>query len=188
MRNDTLNQANRRLATLMLLVVAAMFGFGFALVPLYDLFCDITGLNGKTAVSSAAALRTREDTGRLVTVELLANPGEAGGWDFRPTRTHMRVHPGRAYGTAFLARNPSNRPQVVRAVPSVAPGAAARHLLKTECFCFTRQRFAPAEEREMPLRFTVDPALPEEIGTLSLAYTLYLVDAYLVDAGADTVR
>lgn len=176
MNGEQLKRANQRLAARMLLVTLGMFGFGFVLVPLYDVFCDITGLNGKTAEQPVERPSLHKDVQRLITVELLSNPGTAGDWDFRPAVSKLQVHPGQLYATRFLARNPNDHPMVVRAVPSVAPGSAARYFHKTECFCFTRQRFAPGETRELPLRFVVDPQLPAGIGTLSLAYTLFVLE------------
>lgn len=174
MNGDDLKRANRRLAGRMLLVAVGMFGFGFALVPLYNVFCDVTGLNGKTSGEPAQVASLREDMNRLVTVEFLSNPGTTSGWGFRPSITKLRVHPGQLYSTRYLARNPTDHPVVVRAVPSVAPGLAAQYLQKTECFCFTRQVFAPGEKRELPLRFRIDPEIPQDVGTLSLAYTLFV--------------
>jgi cytochrome c oxidase assembly protein subunit 11 len=178
--NDTqqLKRANRRLARNMLLIAVVMFGFGFALVPLYNVFCSATGLNGKTSNQPArvkAAQTQPED--RLVTIEFLSNPGTTSGWHFHPAVTKLRVHPGQLYSTHYLARNPTDHPVIVRAVPSVAPGLAAQYLQKTECFCFTRQVFAPGEARDLPLRFMINPEVPSEVGTLSLAYTLYVQDS-----------
>ena len=170
-------QANRRLAVGILAIAGAMFGFGFALVPLYNVFCSVTGLNGKTSNQPAGELAQHVDAKRLVTVEFLSNPGTAGGWGFLPGITKLKVHPGQLYTTHYVAHNPTAGPVVVRAVPSVAPGLAAQYLHKTECFCFTSQAFAPGERRELPLRFMIDPAVPPEVGTLSLAYTLYVQDS-----------
>lgn len=180
MNEENLKQANKRLAGRMLLVAVAMFGFGFALVPLYNVFCNATGLNGKSANDNEPAQVHAHETrleDRLVTVEFLSNPGTTSGWNFRPAITKLRVHPGQLYSTRYLAHNPTKRPMIVRAVPSVAPGVAALYLQKTECFCFTRQVFAPGEKRELPLRFMIDPHVPPEVGTLSLAYTLYVQDS-----------
>lgn len=175
---ERLKQANRRLARRMLLVAVVMFGFGFALVPLYNVFCTATGLNGKTSNRPARvkAQQTRHQE-RLVTIEFLSNPGTTSGWNFHPAVTKLRVHPGQLYSTHYLARNPTDHPVIVRAVPSVAPGLAAQYLQKTECFCFTRQVFAAGEKRDLPLRFTINPEVPPEVGTLSLAYTLYVQDS-----------
>lgn len=162
-----------RTAVRMFAVVVGMFGFGYAMVPLYDVFCDITGLNGKTGRAAEAALRYEVDEDRLVRVEFVSTLNQAMPLTFRPAVRAMDVHPGRVYQVAYIARNDTGRELIGQAVPSVAPGAAASHFQKTECFCFTQQRFAPGEEREMPVRFVVEPALPERIRTLTLSYTFF---------------
>jgi cytochrome c oxidase assembly protein subunit 11 len=177
MTDDKLKQANRRLAVRMLLIVGVMFGFGFALVPLYNVFCSVTGLNGKTSNQPAQVQAMHANPDRLVTVEFLSNQGSASGWGFHPGDIKLRVHPGQLYTTHYVAHNPAGKPVVVRAVPSVAPGLAAQYLHKTECFCFTQQAFAPGEKRDLTLRFMIDPAVPPEVKTLSLAYTLFVQDS-----------
>ncbi|MBI5040118.1 MAG: cytochrome c oxidase assembly protein, partial [Gammaproteobacteria bacterium] len=137
-----------------------MFGFGFAMVPFYDVFCDLTGLNGRTAAGPAADIVYSVDEKRTVTVEFIANINENLPWDFKPEVVQMQVHPGQAYTTRFYARNRNRDAMVGHAVPSVTPGVAAQHFKKTECFCFTEQRFAAGEGRWMPVRFVVDPELP----------------------------
>ncbi len=164
---------NRRLLTRMLVVVVGMFGFGFALVPLYDVFCEITGINGKADNQAAQAKVYQVDTDRWVTVEFLASVNQHMPWEFRPVVNKMRVHPGQAYVTSYVARNSTNRAMTGQAVPSVSPGPAAKYLDKTECFCFENQQFGPGERREMPLHFIIDPALPEKINTVSLSYTFF---------------
>jgi len=173
MTGSPMQQANRRLVRRLLYVAVAMFGFGFALVPLYDVFCDITGLNGKTGTVQAGALDNTVDESRWVTVEFLANVNRDLPWEFRPGTTRMRVRPGAINTAYYFARNGSGEEIVGQAIPSVAPGAAALHFKKTECFCFTRQPLGPGEEKEMPLRFVVDRDLPKEISTLTLSYTFF---------------
>jgi cytochrome c oxidase assembly protein subunit 11 len=151
-----------------------MFAFGFALVPLYDVFCDLTGLGGKTATAPQRVTET-VDTSRTVRVEFLATLARHAPWEFRPAVSYLEVHPGRLYQTHFYARNVTGLPKVAQAVPSVAPGLAARHLKKVECFCFTQQAFAPQQQRELPLVFMLDPALPAHMDTVSLGYTLFEV-------------
>jgi cytochrome c oxidase assembly protein subunit 11 len=171
-----IDRANRRLALGMVLVACGMLGFGFALAPLYNVFCRVTGLNGKT-VGHPVTGPLVEDPSRWVRVQLMAyTPGALAGWTFRPEQPELLVHPGRTYATRFVARNPDPAPRTVRAVPSVAPGLAARYLRKAQCFCFSRQAFAPGEERELHLVFAIDPGLPRRYGTLSLAYTLFEAD------------
>jgi len=168
------SDANRRVVRRLTVAVVAMFGFGFALVPLYDVFCDITGINGKTGrLEREQAISQKVDEERLVTVEFLASVNGDLPWDFRPTVRRIKVHPGAVTEVTYTARNRTAESVDGQAVPSVAPGLAAKYFSKTECFCFSRQTLGPEEEKEMPLRFVVDPELPEEIGTVSLSYTFF---------------
>ena len=153
---------------------AAMFAFGFALVPLYDAFCKVTGFGGKTpGVAAAATLSARPDEARTLRVELVASLPRGAPWEFSPDVSHIDVHPGELYVTHFRARNLTARELVAQAVPSVAPGVAARYFRKTECFCFTKQEFAPHESRELKVAFRVEPELPEDVDTLTLSYTFF---------------
>ncbi len=176
MSQQTLNQANRRLIGKLLLMVAAMFSFGFAMVPLYDVFCDITGLNGKTANEAAVVTDSTVDRQRTVTVQFVASVNAGSPWEFTPEAATLEVNPGEFYQTYFRARNMSGQALVGQAIPSVAPGLAARHFQKIECFCFNRQDFAAGEGRDMPLVFRVDPQLDPEIRTITLSYTFFKLD------------
>ena len=168
------SKANRRIVTRLAVVVLAMFGFGFALVPLYDVFCQVTGLNGKTGrIELEQALSEKVDAERTVTVEFLATVNSELPWEFRPTVKKVKVHPGAVTEVKYYARNLTGNSVTGQAVPSLAPGLAARYFNKTECFCFTQQTLGPREGRDMPLRFVVDPDLPAEVKTLSLSYTFY---------------
>ncbi len=168
------SRANRRVVTRLAVVVLAMFGFGFALVPLYDVFCQVTGLNGKTGrIELEQALSEKVDAERTVTVEFLATVNSELPWEFRPTVKKVKVHPGAVTEVKYYARNLTGNSITGQAVPSLAPGLAARYFNKTECFCFTQQTLGPREGRDMPLRFVVDPDLPAEVKTLSLSYTFY---------------
>jgi cytochrome c oxidase assembly protein subunit 11 len=174
MSHDARRQANRRIVRRLGLVALLMFGFGFALVPLYNVFCDITGINGKTGrIDREQALSTEVDEDRLVTVEFLATVRSDLHWGFKPVVRRVRVHPGEVTEVHYLASNETDAPVTGQAVPSVAPGQAARYFNKTECFCFTQQTLAAGETREMPIRFVVDPELPENVGTISLSYTFF---------------
>ena len=165
-------QVDRRLALKLVIMAVAMFGFGFLLVPLYDVFCEITGLGGKTT-NAQATFTERVDESRSLRVEFVANVGEYAPWTFRPTVSHMQVHPGKLYRTAFFAENLANKALVGYATPSVAPGRAAKFFKKTECFCFTPQPFAQGESRDMPVAFIIDPELPAHIDTVTLSYTFF---------------
>ena len=176
-RNGDISRANRKVFVRLVLVAVGMFGFGFALWPLYDVFCDITGLNGKTGTVNAQTLDGKVDVTRTVTVEFVATLNETMPWEFRPSVTRMKVHPGAINATSFFARNTTDHVMVGQAIPSVTPGAAALHFSKTECFCFTRQRFEAGQGVDMPVRFVVDRDLPKEITTLTLSYTFFDVTA-----------
>lgn len=168
-----LEQINRALARKLILVSLGMFAFGFALVPLYDVFCQITGLNGKTGRVDVQAAGVKVDTDRWVTVEFTASVAQGLPWEFRPVVKKMRVHPGELVSAAYYARNLANAGVTGQAVPSVSPGLAAAHFKKLECFCFSSQELKAGEGREMPLRYVVQPDLPPEINTISLSYTFF---------------
>ncbi len=169
------DERNRQSVQRIVLVVIAMFGFGYLLVPLYDVFCEITGLNGKTGriAEAEVAASFRPDTSRTVTVQFVASNSADMPWDFRPGVATMEVHPGQIYATYFVAANRTSRRMVAQAIPSMAPTRASRYFNKTECFCFNQQPLEAGEEKQMPLRFIVDPRLPKDIKTLTLAYSLF---------------
>lgn len=164
--------AHRSLINKLLLACVAMFAFGFALVPLYDVFCDITGINGKTDKVAAAA-PDRIDRGREVTVEFLATHDPAVAVSFAPETARLRLNPGDLQTVSFVVENRTGEPIVTTAVPSVSPGEAARHFMKIECFCFQEQPLAPGERKAMPVQFYVDPELPARFKNMTLSYRLY---------------
>ncbi|HLF12632.1 MAG TPA: cytochrome c oxidase assembly protein [Gammaproteobacteria bacterium] len=166
--------AHRDLVLKLAGLAASMFVFGFAMVPLYDAFCELTGFGGKTAAVAQTVTETAEQN-RTVRIQFLASLARSAPWEFRPAISHLDVHPGRLYETHFYARNLTGEAIVAQAVPSVAPGTAAAHLKKTECFCFTTQAFQAHEARELALVFMIDPKLPSYTDTLSLSYTLFAV-------------
>ncbi len=189
MDKTELQTANTRLTAKLSVLVAGMFAFGFALVPLYNVFCDLTGLNGKTGsmVEAASLAGQQVDRSRTVTVEFVATLNQSMDWEFRPTQSELQIHPGKLYTTSFYARNKAQQRMVGQAVPSVAPGLAAAHFKKTECFCFQRQLFKAGEERKMPVRFLVDADLPPGVETITLSYTFFDVTdtAALSKAGSN---
>ena len=166
-------RANGRTARRLAIVVLAMFGFGYALVPLYDVLCEITGLGGRTGVVAAGSLDGGVDTSRTVKVQFLGTVNSRLPWEFRPNVASMEVHPGRVYETSYFARNLSEAATVGQARPSVAPSVASLHFNKTECFCFVQQEFAPGEARDMPVRFVLSRDLPADIATVTLSYTFF---------------
>jgi cytochrome c oxidase assembly protein subunit 11 len=163
----------RSIAKLFIIPVA-MFGFGYLMVPIYDVFCDITGINGKTGtISAAAAAATQVQEQRIIKVEFTSSVNQNGPWDFGPDVPSMLVHPGQPYSTSFTARNKQGEALISQSVPSVAPSKVAAHFNKTECFCFTEQKFDAFEERAMPLTFIIDPDVPEDVDVVTLSYTLF---------------
>jgi cytochrome c oxidase assembly protein subunit 11 len=164
---------NRSLALRLALMALGAFGFGYALVPLYAVMCTLTGYGNSQALARAATVTEKEDATRTITVEFMAELPTVGNWEFHPVVRSMQVHPGRLYQTTFTAHNLTGRATVAQAVPSIAPSQAATYFHKTECFCFTPQGFAVGEQRDMPVRFIVDPALPAYVDRITLAYTFY---------------
>jgi cytochrome c oxidase assembly protein subunit 11 len=165
--------ANRKLVLGLLLMTAGSFAFGWALVPLYDVFCRAVGIGNAEAKAGPTVAREQVDPNREITVEFVASPASVGSFEFRPRVASMRIHPGKLYGTEFFARNLTSGVSVAQAVPSISPNGTARYFHKTECFCFTPQKFSVGEGRDMPVRFIVDPELPANVDKITLAYTFY---------------
>jgi len=163
---------HRSLLRRLLVLAAAMFAFGFLLVPLYDVFCEITGFGGRTN-TTAARVEEAPDLSREIRVEFVTTLNSYAPFEFSADVDSMTVNPGRMYFATFTAKNLLPTDKVAQAVPSVAPVSAAQHFVKIECFCFTSQEFRGDEQRAMPLQFIVDPELPEYVDTITLQYTLY---------------
>lgn len=166
--------ATRRLALKLAGAAIGMFGFGYALVPLYEVVCDYTGLGGRTGMISAGeAAAQQADRSRSVIVEFDTNVNQGLAFAFSPGQRRVSVHPGVVTEVVFVAENLTDQTVVAQAVPSVAPSKASPYFNKTECFCFTRQTLAPGERREMPVRFVVGTDLPPGVGTVTLSYTFF---------------
>jgi len=168
-----LQRKNAKLVRTLLLVAVAMFGFGFALVPLYDVLCQVTGLNGKVESTAAKETGYRIDPSRELTVEFVTALNESAPMAFRAETPKLKVHPGQFYTVNFYAENKTDKPMIAQAIPSISPGVAAEFFKKTECFCFTEQTFKAREGRSMPVRFVVDPKIAPELKTITLAYTFF---------------
>ncbi len=168
---------SKKLLIILSLVIAGMFGFAFALVPLYNVLCDLTGLNGKPAneASTAPIASTSADQNREITVQFLANTATGMPWEFKPMLPSITVVPGESRTIEFYVKNRSHHTIIGQAIPSVSPGLGAAHLKKIECFCFQQQQLEAGSDTKMPLVFYVDPELPKNITTLTLSYTLYNV-------------
>ncbi len=172
--------SNRFRIAHLFLIPLVMFGFGYLMVPIYNIFCDLTGLNGKTgsiSVPRAQALEVDED--RLVRVEFLGSLNQTAPWEFGPEVSSMMVNPGKSYRTHYIATNQMPAVMVGQAIPSVAPSKAASYFNKIECFCFNRQTFAAHEQKQMPLIFVVDAKLPDDVNTVTLSYTFFDVNSQI---------
>ena len=173
--NDPAGKRNRSLAARLVLMAAGSFAFGFVLVPLYDVFCEVTGIGTRGQLSRAGTADGQSPAAaRTVVVEFTASV-PSGDWEFDPVAATMEVQPAPLYEAHYRARNLSGQATTGQAVPSVAPARAAQYFVKTECFCFTPQHFARDEEREMAVRFIVDRELPPGIDRLTLSYAFYNV-------------
>lgn len=165
------HRANRRTLGRLLLAVLAMFGFAFALVPLYDVFCDLTGLN--RGELQALARNTQVDVSRRVRVELVANVPDGATWRFAAPVQPVNPHPGELVRVDYELENLTDRPLTGRAVPSYGPAAAAAYFRKIECFCFRDQTLAPGERRVLPVLFVLDRTLPADMGVVTLSYSFF---------------
>ena len=176
---------NRRMVGKLVVIAGLMFGFGYALVPIYRAVCDALGINvlsvservgaGQSTQEQAAKLagNTQVDRTRLITVEFDANA--RGPWDFRPAQRSLQVHPGELATVMYEFRNVQDRTMAAQAIPSYAPMQASPHFNKLECFCFNEYTLAPGEAREWPVAFVIDPKLPKDVTTITLSYTFFEV-------------
>lgn len=167
-----MHSIQRTVAKLVLLAVA-MFVFALGVMPpLYTLFCEVTGLNGKTG-GKYTAVPAAIDTSRWITVRFIGINNENMPWGFKPRQYSIKVHPGESVSTEFLAKNPTTYAMVGQAVPSLVPHNATDYFHKMECFCFNSQVLGPGESAELGLQFFVDQAIPKGITTITLSYTLF---------------
>jgi cytochrome c oxidase assembly protein subunit 11 len=166
---------NRSMLGKLVVVAVVMFGFGYALVPVYRQMCELLGINVLTQKDGMAVrdANTQIDTSRSIIVELDGNA--QGPWRFRPTTSSITVHPGELATVMYEVVNTQNRTVQAQAIPSYAPQSATPHFKKVECFCFKQQTLKPNEARQMPVVFFIDPALPREVKTITLSYTFFEV-------------
>ncbi len=173
-QQEARSRGNLRMAGKLSVLVVVMFGFGYALVPLYDVFCEITGIGpGTVDLVAAEEQEWVADESRTVTVEFTASLNQRMPWEFRAETRTMEVHPGESHVMTYYARNLREQDMIGQAIPSVSPARAAAHLHKLECFCFVEQLFEAGQGRYMPVRFVVDPDLPEHVDRVTLAYTFF---------------
>ena len=170
---EQLDLKNKKLVRKLIWLLTGSLLFAFALVPLYNVLCTLTGLNGKTQNSAALMSKAKTDTSRWVTVQFTSSVMPGLGWNFYPKQSSIRLHPGQIETVLFVAKNITNQVVVGQAVPSITPGIAAANLKKIECFCFVRQSLKPGEEKEMPLRFFVSPELPKDVSDMTLSYSFF---------------
>ncbi len=189
-RENDIQRKSQRQALILGLVVVAMFGFGFAMVPLYKLVCSVAGINNIAdsggRVRSDVYLPGKVDRSRTITVEFDATLNTGLPWELLPAVKKVKVHPGEINVVSWHVKNNSDRKIVAQAVPGVTPWQATEYLEKIECFCFTQQTLAPGESREMPLRFVIDAKLPESIKTLTLSYTFMDTDRSALKAAGQS--
>jgi cytochrome c oxidase assembly protein subunit 11 len=168
---------NRSMLVKLFVVAALMFGFGFALVPMYRAICEVTGINNlvQRDVSAREAKNTQVDMSRTISIEFDANA--RGPLQFKPEQHSLDLHPGEVTTVMYEVTNEQNRTVKAQAIPSYAPKQATEYFNKIECFCFTQQTLAPKETRRMPVVFLVDPKLPKDVKTITLSYTFFELDA-----------
>lgn len=166
---------HRKTVTWLVLGTCTMFGFAFALVPLYNRMCQALGINGKPSmlVKNYDESHARIDRKREITVEFVATQRPSLPWAFHPNVQRLKVHPGQIAKLSFYAENQSDHSMTVQAIPSVIPGLAAKYIKKTECFCFAKQSLDAHEAMNMPVLFYVEPELPKQFKTITLSYTLF---------------
>ncbi|HVY53460.1 MAG TPA: cytochrome c oxidase assembly protein [Gammaproteobacteria bacterium] len=171
-----MQKSSRKTIGILALVVAVMFGFSFALVPLYRLACKKIGLNTSVPLSNAPDLQgvnAQIVMGRNVTVQFITMTNKGFNWDFYPITKSVQIHPGESKKVIFYAKNNTKQDMVVQAIPSMTPTESISHFHKIECFCFNQQSLKAGEAKQMALVFQVDKDLPKEVNTITLAYTLF---------------
>jgi cytochrome c oxidase assembly protein subunit 11 len=176
-----LKRDNRQLIGKLAVIVVLMFGFSYALVPLYNAICQALGINvlslaerqGVLADKGVANGNGQIDYSRSITVEFDTNA--RGPWDFKPAVRHLTVHPGELTTVMYEFRNKQDRTMAAQAIPSYAPMQASAHFNKLECFCFNEYTLAPGESKQWPVAFVIDPKLPKDVKTITLSYTFFEV-------------
>ena len=166
-------QLNKKMLGKLVVLAVMMFGFGYALVPMYKQLCEALGINVLTQSDGMVERpeNTQVDKTRTITVELDGNA--QGPWRFRPTTRSIDVHPGELATVMYEVVNTQARTIKAQAIPSYAPQSATPHFMKVECFCFKEQTMGPNEARQMPVVFFIDPKLPREVKTITLSYTFF---------------
>jgi cytochrome c oxidase assembly protein subunit 11 len=171
---QNVRKANRKLALQLTVFAACFLAFGFALIPLYDVLCDITGYGNRENLTKATEVApTTQTAPREITVEYMSTMPQQGDWEFKPVHGSAKVKTGQLVAATFMAKNLLAQPATGQAVPSLSPNEVSRYFHKTECFCFTPQQFGAKQERELTVRFIVDPDLPPNVDRITLAYSMF---------------
>ena len=173
-----MNQGSKKTIKTLCFAVLGMFTFSFALVPLYNVFCEVTGLNGKIELRATNDKNIEIDNGRDISIQFVSHNNEEMPWAFKPSKDNIQIKTGKYHTATFYVKNTTNKRMVAQAIPSVAPSNAAAHLKKLECFCFEQQELAPGEEALLPVRLIFDDELPSSINSVVLSYTIFDVTDY----------
>ena len=173
-----MNQGSKKTIRTLCFAVLGMFTFSFALVPLYNVFCEVTGLNGKIELRATNDTNIEIENGRDVSIQFVSHNNEEMPWTFEPSEDSIKIKTGKYHTATFYVKNPTDRTMIAQAIPSVAPSNAASHLKKLECFCFEEQELAPGEDALLPVRLIFDDKLPSAINSVVLSYTIFDVTNY----------
>ena len=190
----TLHSNNRQIMLKLLIAAVMMFGFGYALVPMYQALCKVTGINvltskndyGVRAISPNRVGNTQVDYSRKVTIEFDSN--SRGPFTFKPVKNFLEVHPGEMTEIVYEVTNNLGRTVEAQAIPSYAPKSATEFFTKLECFCFQQQTLAPYEMKKMPVVFVIDAGLPDDVKTITLSYTFFELGVGQQPAGSTTPK
>ena len=176
---DNVRAKNIRLAKKLIIVAVIMFGFAYALVPIYTLVCSQTGINGQSSNTASSMAGIKEDFSRTIDVTFASTIHGHLGFQFRPLIRHVKVHPGQLKLIYYYAQNKTGHGMTVQAIPSIMPDEGARYFKKTQCFCFTQQYFFKGEKADMPVYFYINPKIDKDIKAMTLSYTLFDVTHFL---------
>lgn len=178
--SENREKKNRKVLGIASFIAVAMFGFGFALIPLYNVFCDAFGINGSFSAiqdgtynaseETQKALANGVDTSRTISMQFLVSNSIGLDLDFRPLTKRLDFNPGQVEEVSYYIKNRSDKTITIQAIPDITPNLAKKYLAKIECFCFRQQTLKPGEERNMPLRFVVNSAIPDNIEILTITY------------------
>ena len=173
--NDKLGKKNNRLALTLLLVAVAMFGFGYALVPIYDVLCEWKWIERDRPddIKKVPETAYKVDMNREINVEFMTTLNESTPMVFRAEKKQLKVHPGEYHTVNFYAENKTDKVMLARAIASFSPAVTSSYFEKTQCFCFSEQTFKAKEAKTMPMRFVINPELPEQYKTITLSYTFF---------------